>query len=122
MRRFTTPENFQHPRSHLQPNERLSATTREVDGWSVMLVRRGPGELYLTCAAQAGGRAVLTRREGDAAGWVERVVYSDNQDERLWVASAHACEGVGLTEYVGGKSPGSASCSTRMFPRKHVSG
>ncbi len=56
------------PGPNIQPNERLSSTTRDIGGWAVMFVRRGPGELYLTCGA---GRANGAR--GNSAGWVERV-------------------------------------------------
>jgi len=62
------------PGLNIRPNEMLSSTTRNVGGWTVMFVRRGPGELYLTCGAgRRAGEPRFQRREDNSAGWVERV-------------------------------------------------
>lgn len=53
----------------------LASTTRDMGGWSVMLVQRAPGELFVQggAALPPGEFPPHHRAEGDSAGWVERI-------------------------------------------------
>lgn len=58
----------------LQAGEKLVSTTRDMGGWAVMLVQRGPGELFVQGGAGVGPREFPPAvREGDSAGWLERI-------------------------------------------------
>lgn len=59
----------------LGPQERLGSVIRSTGGWAVMLVRRGPGELYLLCGASLaeGELPPVHRSSGPSSGWVEQV-------------------------------------------------
>ncbi len=63
------------PGLDLKPRERLASTIRDMGGWSVMLVQRGPGELFVQGGAGLGRgeRAPHFRASGDSAGWLERI-------------------------------------------------
>ncbi len=63
------------PGLDLKPGERLESTIRDMGGWSVMLVQRGPGELFVQGGAGLGRaqRAPHFRARGDSAGWLERI-------------------------------------------------
>ena len=63
------------PGPALRPGDLLASTVRDMGGWAVMLVQRGPGELFV----QGGAGVSLDRLpphhtvDGDSAGWVERI-------------------------------------------------
>ncbi len=63
------------PGPKVEPGERLLSTLRQTGGWSVMLVQRGEGELYVQGGAGLlpGDFPPVYRREGETAGWLERV-------------------------------------------------
>jgi hypothetical protein len=59
----------------LRADERLRATHRPIDAWSVMFVQRAPGELYLQggTALGPGDAAPAFRADRSGPGWLERV-------------------------------------------------
>ena len=58
----------------LRPGEHLSSTTRHIDGWPVMFVQRGAGELYLQCGAGLDADSGAPQhRPGGSDGWIEQV-------------------------------------------------
>lgn len=56
-------------------SETLSSTTRDMHGWAVMFVQRGPGELFVQGGGglRPGEFPPLRRDEGRVGGWLERV-------------------------------------------------
>ena len=63
------------PGLRLRPGERLASKTRSMGGWSVMLVQRAPGELFVQGGAglRRGETPPAYRSEGSHHGWLERV-------------------------------------------------
>ena len=60
---------------HLAPGERLTSTTRDMGGWSVMFVQREPGELFVQGGSglAPGEFPPFYRPDGENHGWLERV-------------------------------------------------